>query len=133
VDAVTVLTAYQSWQLSYFGCMDCPAAASAADPDGDGIANDSEFLAGTNPTDAANAFRIGSFSKAAGPGFTVTWQSVPGKTYKVQYADDMNGPWKDDLPDSVVPAISGETVKSYTDTTVGSATRRFYRVKLVIP
>jgi PKD repeat protein/pimeloyl-ACP methyl ester carboxylesterase len=133
VDAVTVLTAYQSWQLSYFGCMDCPAAASAADPDGDGIANDSEFLAGTNPTDAASAFRIGTFSKAVGPGFTVTWQSVPGKTYKVQYADDMNGPWKDDLPDSVVPAISGETVKSYTDPTVGSATRRFYRVKLVIP
>jgi hypothetical protein len=50
----------------------------------------------------------------------------------VLYADAPGGPWQEDWPpDSQVTVGTGETTKPYTDTTVGTATKRFYRVKLV--
>jgi hypothetical protein len=69
----------------------------------------------------------------AASGFAVIWPSVPGKTYKVLYAVHPGGPWEEDLPDSEVTAGVGETTKTYTDYTLGSAITRFYKVKLVVP
>jgi hypothetical protein len=58
-------------------------SADFADPDGDGLNNWQEFLAGTDPNDSASAFRIVNAVKGHG-GFTITWQSVPDRAYFVQ-------------------------------------------------
>src|ERR1039457_1403276 len=54
----TPLSAFQSWQMSYFGCLACPQAGAAADYDGDGFSNLQEYLAGTDPTNSASSFQI---------------------------------------------------------------------------
>jgi len=103
------------------------------DPDGDGSTNLQELMAGTHPNDAGSVLRVESVVKNGTGGFEVTWQSVPGKTYQVLYASNLGGPWQENLPASEVAAGVGETTKSYTDTTAGSMTKRFYRVRLVQP
>jgi hypothetical protein len=60
-----------------------------ADPDGDGVSNFDEFRARTNPHDSNSALILG-------PG--VTWPSVPGKMYRVQYSDNLPV-WTTVVPD----------------------------------
>ncbi len=68
-----MLTAFQAWQVQYFGSTTNPAAANA-DPDGDGMSNLQEFLAGTDPTNGASAFRITSVVRA-GSDLLVAWMT----------------------------------------------------------
>ena len=120
------------WEKQYFNQF--TGGISTADPDGDGMSNRDEFLAATSPVDAASTLQATSGVRAPATGhFTIQWQSVPGKTYRVSYADNLSGTWLTDLPASLVTTLPGETLSSYTDTTSGSAGRRFYRVEVVIP
>ena len=120
------------WEKQYFNQF--TGGISTADPDGDGMSNRDEFLAATSPVDAASTLKATSGVRAPATGhFTIQWQSVPGKTYRVSYADNLSGTWLTDLPASLVTTLPGETLSSYTDTTSGSAGRRFYRVEVVIP
>lgn len=114
------------WEIQHFASTNTPNGCASCDYDGDGQPNLHEYLAGTIPTDATDVLRIISYV-----GSTITWRSVPGKTYKVLYADTPGGPWRDDLPDSIRIAGPGETTKSYTDPTVGSAAKRYYKVRLI--
>lgn len=101
----------------------------AGDPDGDGQSNWNELLAGTAANDSNSALKITAVVRNVAGAFVVTWPSVPGKTYQVLYADAPGGSWSGDWPQ--VTAGTGETTLSYKDVTVGTATKRFYRVKLV--
>ena len=80
---VNVLTAFQSWQVQYFGGTNNPAAVSGADPDGDGQNNMAEFSSGTNPTNSASAFRVTSIMSQGSNTF-ITWATAGGKTNVVQ-------------------------------------------------
>jgi hypothetical protein len=44
---------FATWQLAYFGSTNSPNSLPNADPDGDGMINSNEFLAGFNPTNSA--------------------------------------------------------------------------------
>jgi T5SS/PEP-CTERM-associated repeat protein len=104
------------------------------DPDGDGFTNWQEDQAGTSPLDASSALRIFQIIPVENSsGFTVSWQSVPGKTYKVLYTDSLAASWLEDLPNSQITATNGQTNLSYTDSTTNSCTNRFYRIRLVLP
>jgi len=102
--------------------------SSAADQDGDGMANGSEKTAGTNPLDRASIFRCTDASSSAAGQFTVTWSSVPGKSYQVETLGELTNTWGDIGPVHV--AGGGEFTKSYTDTNA-SGTKKFYRVKVL--
>jgi PKD repeat protein len=126
---ITVLTPFQSWQVQYFGSTNNPAADPNADPDGDGQNNLSEFLAGTNPTNSASAFRILSAAGAQN-GLLVTWMCGGGRTNILQTATDLNTPWSNLSPNLILPG-SGDVITNYLD--VGTLTNtpgRFYRVRL---
>jgi hypothetical protein len=72
-----------SWETNYFGSLG--ATIPGADPDGDGAVNLAEYLAGTDPTNAASVFRLGVSPDTNGAAFEVTTR--PGRTYGVQYRD----------------------------------------------
>jgi hypothetical protein len=59
------------------------------DSDGDGESNLAEYLAGTNPTNAASALKIVGTTGPTNGHSTITWASVGGTRYRIQYA---NGP-----------------------------------------
>jgi pectate lyase len=114
------LSALQAWQLSYFGCWSCPQAAGDADFDGDGMSNTNEFLAGTDPTNSASAFRILSIVPVSNS-IVITWQSVAGKTNVVQAnSADITG-----------PIVMTGTQTNYTEPSgLTNASPRLYRVRL---
>lgn len=58
VVVTTTLSAFQQWQILWFGSYTHPDAAPGADPDFDGQTNNDEFLAGTDPTSAASVVTL---------------------------------------------------------------------------
>jgi hypothetical protein len=97
------------------------------DDDGDGRSNKDEDAAGTNPFDPKSLFRVVDVIRAANTGaVTVTWSSVPGKSYIIEAASSPNASYT--AISSVIPA-SNATTTSYTDSS-GVSAPRFYRVRI---
>jgi autotransporter-associated beta strand protein len=112
-----------SWETLYLGGL---GSGPADDNDGDGQSNATEYLAGTNPKNGASFFAA-TIVPASGNQFTLTWPSVPGKTYAIETSADLAGSWARLI--SLPAASSPATSTDYTVTNiVGSM---FYRVAIV--
>lgn len=73
-----------AWLLANWGTTDVDANA---DPDHDGMSNSQEYLAGTNPNDAASNLRITSFHRGLGGDpdrINMQWTSQPTRYYAIQ-------------------------------------------------
>lgn len=129
-------TPFQDWQTLYFGCTDCLQAAATADPDGDGMNNEAEFLSGTNPTDSTSALRIISAAQQ-GTNVVISWTTGGGRTNAVQAtAGDASGSYSTNFINLsgliVIPSNDMDVATNYVD--VGGATNtpaRYYRIRLV--
>jgi hypothetical protein len=130
--AVPAADPFAAWQMQYFQCTACPQADAGADPDGDGMSNTNEFLAGTSPTNSASMFRITSIAPENGD-VRVTWMTGIGKTNALQVAgSDADSGYTNSFTDLFIVTNTVGTVTNYLD--VGAATNapaRFYRVRLV--
>jgi hypothetical protein len=116
-----------AWQLQYFNCVTCPQAAPGADPDGDGMSNLQEYLAGTDPTNNGSGFRITSII-AQGNDMRVTWMCGSGRTNVLQTTTSLLVSYSN-VSQNIV--LTGTTT-NYLD--IGASTNtvpRLYRVWLV--
>jgi PKD repeat protein len=129
---ITVLTAFQAWQVQYFGSTTNTAAAPNVDSDGDGMSNMQEFLAGTDPTNSASVFGITSILEQ-GIDIAITWTTGTGKTNALQFATgDLTGSYTNNYSDLFIVTNAVGTSTNYLD--AGAATNfpsRYYRVRVV--
>jgi len=95
-----------------------------SDTDGDGMTDGAEALAGTNPTDPASVLRVTDSTVNPG-GFRLDWTAIPGKTYAVEFRDDLANTWSNL---TTVVAITSQT--NVTDSSAVGQTKRFYRVRV---
>ena len=65
------------------------------------------------------------------PAAAVSWRSVPGTIYQVEWCASLDGPWLDTLPASRV--LAEDEIAVFNDPTTGSDSWRFYRIKSVAP
>jgi hypothetical protein len=113
------------WEIDYF--MSPTNTLPGADPDGDGLDNYGEFIAGTNPTNPASSFTA-TLSPAASNGavpVVLSWQPVTGRVYGVQ--------WSDGLLFTPFTNISGELAYptgAFTDTVERIDEQQFYRLEV---
>lgn len=117
-----------AWELTYFGHT---GVDPNADPDGDGMSNYQEYLAGTNPTNASDYLRITDQRFAAdGAGATLTWNSSPTRYYYIQETLGLAPPvWIDSRLGLIIPD-GPSTARTFTET---NAPERFYRVQALRP
>jgi hypothetical protein len=112
------------WEVQYFGHI---GIDPNADPDGDGLSNLQEFLAGTDPTDSSSSLRITSIV-TNGPDIVISFTTSSNRAYDAQYNDDLTiSNWS-----AVVTNIPGTgAIVSTNDPGAASLTNRFYRIRLV--
>jgi len=118
-----------AWELLNFGHT---GVDPNADPDGDGMSNRQEYLAGTNPNDPNSDLEIIALSANAGGTIaTVTWESVLTRNYYLQERLSLvpNGPWFD----SGLGLISPDGATTTRMLVQTNAPMRFYRVQAVRP
>jgi hypothetical protein len=119
-----------AWELEYFGTTNINPNA---DPDGDGMSNLQEYLAGTNPNDPKSTLRSTAISgNTIGSTATITWTSVPSRLYYVEERTNLTtGAWATNLTLGVVsPDVGSTTTRGLTD---AAAPKRFFRVQAVVP
>lgn len=113
------------WAEQYFAVVVTNIATD--DDDGDGMTEAQEAVAGTNPLDANSVLRLGGVAAGAANA-TITWASVAGKTYIVQGATNVAGPYSD-LAGTQTNA-TGSSVSLGFSTTNATG---FYRLRVVTP
>ncbi len=117
------------WKQQY-GFNPFDPALATEDPDGDGMSNLQEYLAGTDPTNSASYFHVISVTPE-GSDICITWMCGSGRTNAVQSASDLIIGYSD-ISSNII--LTGVGVVSTNFCDVGAATNTpayFYRVRLV--
>jgi len=118
------------WKQQY-GLNPFDPFVAAADPDGDGLSNLQEFLAGTNPTNSASSFHVASITPQ-GSDILITWTCGGSRTNVVQVAADLAGDTYSNISDNIILSGTGDCVTNYLDAgAVTNSLLRFYRIRLV--
>ena len=109
-----------SWEMQFLGNL---ASGPAADPDGDGQDNATEYLAGTNPASGASRFAA-TLESVNATLFTLAWPSVPGRLYQIHTTTSLSGTWSllEEVPAAPAPATHTSRIMTR------SGDSRFYRV-----
>ena len=97
---------------------------SLPDSDEDGLPDIWETALGTDATSASSFFRVTPGTSDGA--FTLTWPSVPGKTYNVECAADLGSTWS---TAATVMAVNDTT--TWIDTASHNVPHLFYRVAVV--
>jgi hypothetical protein len=115
-----------TFQRQYFPRFTVPEADPAADPDGDGFVNSSEYRAGTNPTNSVSFLKIDSVIHTVA-GATITWRSVAGRRYQLSYREVLT----DMAWTSVGSPLTASGATTQQLDAGGVMGNRFYRVEVL--
>lgn len=123
------------WKLKYGLDPSGPASVNgpAADPDGDGRNNLTEYLFGTNPL-ASDSAQL-TETRGTGGAMNLSFPSIRNRVYRVLYANSLTGTYQP-LASGVVGTGGILTVAddgNVTGSAPGATARRFYRLEASLP
>jgi hypothetical protein len=111
-----------AWQLQYFGHL---GVDPFADPDGDGMNNYQEYIAGTNPLDPQSRFQILRVRPDPSGPF-IDWSSVAGKFYTIQRSTSL----LDGFADLQTHIAATASLNTYHDISGSGSESFFYRIRV---
>jgi len=125
IEVISTAGAYgngANWRASYEIGGSPGYQGAGPDSDGDGQPDSHELRFGTDPNDAGSMFAVSLVGNGAGT--EVSFPSVNGRQYRIDYRDDLAaGSW---VMLQTVTASGAST--AITDTTAPKPAQRFYRV-----
>lgn len=127
IDAMT-----DAWERENFGNLS--AAGLGTDDDKDGQSDAAEYLAGTDPRDAADYFRIVSQTVNNGlTTVTLEFTSSEARRYRIEYTSQLAaaGSWTDSPLGAFAPDAGVRTTRSFTIPAPAAA--RFFRAVAILP
>lgn len=115
------------WKIAFFGSATNPLAADLADPDGDGVPNVLEYLAGTDPTRSTSRVQLNPNGwRNGGRDLAFQLLSAPGKLYVLESNTDLLRPsW---VP--VVTNLGDGNLREFIQTVTPGAPR-YYRLRVL--
>ncbi len=114
---------YDEWRTSIFGSD--PEGEPGEDPDGDGLSNHAEYLAGTDPLDGSSAFRPAL--DATNDDFTLRFELPVNRSFLIHTSGDLQTwtPW--DIPGNQGLPVAGGLIEF---TRPIETPRRFFRIEI---
>lgn len=122
---------YELWATTWFTeaeLADLAISGPDADPDGDGLSNGQERMAGTRPRDAGSAVRIDGIHVAADGARSITWTSATNRMYQIEWSPRLDAPFA--LRQAYVEAVPPRNRFAEGPLPVGMS-NVFYRVKVI--
>jgi len=113
------------WEQRFLGHL--TGTDPGADEDHDGASNLAEWLAGTNPADAASNLRLHAQASVGSPGPVVSWPSVAGKVYRLERSTNLLSGFNSVVRSNI---LATPPLNTETDSAVGFGNSRFYRLTL---
>jgi hypothetical protein len=95
-----------SWERYYFGAATINRT-QFTDSDGDGMSDYAEFIAGTNPTNAASKLVFLSVTVLTNKQLQLSWAAIPGRLYQVQTSGLQPAPTPPRLSGSMANPANG--------------------------
>jgi hypothetical protein len=122
----------ENWKQAMFGEDAGNAAVSgdALDPDGDGLTNQQEFYANTDPLDADDRFEMQTFQSNSGVSFQLTVPGKAGRRYVMERTPTLQPVSWTGVDSTSVLSADGEVV--LTDSAPPSD-QAFYRARVELP
>ncbi len=114
------------WETHHQGTLTNMHAAT--DLDGDGLLDLQEYIASTDPTNAASRFRVRGFQQRAQSQdhFVLTWDSVSGRVYTVYWGTNLAQTSDFEHRAADVPAVPPRN--TWTDSTHSAEQSGYYRI-----
>ncbi|HUF60557.1 MAG TPA: hypothetical protein VMN36_00650 [Verrucomicrobiales bacterium] len=98
----------------YFGDLDPGDGGGDTDSDGDGQTDAQEAVAGTDPNDASDYFRVTNAVRNDA-GLEIAWSSVEGKQYDIEYSETMAVNPNSWVVIATVEGATGDSSTSFID------------------
>jgi hypothetical protein len=99
------------------------------DPDGDGMTNREEYLAGTDPNDSNSKLDFTDLDQVLEGTFEVSWKSVAGRTYSLHSSTNLLTGFDRKMMSGI---RATPPVNRFNDT-IESEVQKFYRVTVDLP
>jgi len=109
------------WELTY----GATGLAATGDADHDGVSNQLESLAGTDPFDPASAPRV--YVSASGTNLTISMSGALGKRYELQSIVPSSGPWTNWVSETNYVLRSGSVASFFY---LSSPVTKFFRISI---
>ena len=130
---ITANTAYQSWQIQYFGSTGNPDAAPSADADGTGQNNLFKYVAGLDPTKSDSVFvlNVTGVPNVSTQQVLTFFPVADGRTYTPVFSTDLSPDGWTPLTGYDGPVTNGSQV-TITDLDA-TQSNKFYRIRITYP
>jgi hypothetical protein len=112
------------WEIAH-GLDPNLATDANLDTDNDGLTNLQEYLAGTNPTNAASVLKFESSALSGTTNLLLQFNAVSNKSYSIEYRNNVTGQlWQEWL---AIDAVSSNRVLKLTNA-LGTNAQRYFRI-----